>query len=174
MLVHWYPCYLSSFLSVFLLVVRLCKCEQEEIERKSKEEEAKRQAKIDRCSQCYWFNDENKTCKAGWKTDIDHCVDATVSKTSITRKKGGRGMKLNEAEILKSLVKSYQDKLDYALEDYSLICAVLGLLKEHGAPEDGDTVRHLQRRQIKIADKMKGIQEGLDTAQKELKVLEEE
>ena len=65
---------------------RLCECEQEEIERKSKEEEAKRQAKIDRCAQCYWFDDENKSCKAGWKTDIDHCVDATVSKTSILRR----------------------------------------------------------------------------------------
>lgn len=82
-------------------------------------------------------------------------------------------MKLNEAEILKSLVKSYQDKLDDVLEDYSLICAVLGLLKEHGAPENGDTVRHLQRRQIKIADKMKDIQECLDKVQKELKALEE-
>ena len=81
-------------------------------------------------------------------------------------------MKLNEAEIVKSLVKSYQDELDDVLEDYSLICAVLGLLKEHGAPEDGDAVRHLQRRQIKIVDKMKGIQECLDKAQKELKALE--
>lgn len=82
-------------------------------------------------------------------------------------------MKLNEAEILKATVKIYQDQLDDVLEDYSLICAVLGLLKEHGAPEDGDTVRHLQRRQTKIVDKMKDIQECLDISQKELKALEE-
>lgn len=82
-------------------------------------------------------------------------------------------MKLNEAEILKSIVKSYQDELDDVLEDYSLICAVLGLLKEHGAPEYGDTVRHLQRRQINIVDKMKGIQECISIAQKELNALEE-
>lgn len=65
---------------------RLCESEQEEIERKNKEEEAKRQAKIDRCAQCHLFDDENKTCKAGWNTDIDNCVDTTASKTSITRK----------------------------------------------------------------------------------------
>lgn len=82
-------------------------------------------------------------------------------------------MNLNEAEILKSIIKSYQDELDDVLEDYSLICAVLGLLKEHGAPENGDTVRHLQRRQLKIVDKKKGIQECLDMAQKELNALEE-
>ena len=82
-------------------------------------------------------------------------------------------MNINEAEIQKTVVKLYQDQLDDVLEDYSLICAVLGLLKEHGAPEDGDTVKHLQRRQTKIADKMKGIQECLDIAQKELKELEE-
>lgn len=82
-------------------------------------------------------------------------------------------MKPYEAEIVKSLVESYQDELDDVLEDYSLICAVLGLLKEHGAPEDGDTVRHLQRRQIKIVDKMKGIQECIKIGQKELEELEE-
>jgi len=82
-------------------------------------------------------------------------------------------MNISDAAIVKSLVRTYQDLLDEVLEDYSLICAVLGLLKEHGAPEDGDTVRHLQRRQNKIADKMKGIQECLDIAQKELKELEE-
>lgn len=83
-------------------------------------------------------------------------------------------MKLNEAEILKSLVKSYKDELDDVLEDYSLICAVLGMLKAHGAPEDGDTVKHLQRRQFKIVDKMKGIQECISIAQKELNALKEE
>ena len=82
-------------------------------------------------------------------------------------------MNINEAEIQKTVVKLYQDQLDDVLEDYSLICAVLGLLKEHGAPEDGDTVKNLKRRQTKIADKMKGIQECLDIAQKELKALEE-
>lgn len=79
-----------------------------------------------------------------------------------------------KVEILKSLVKSYKDELDDVLEDYSLICAVLGLLKAHGAPENGDTVKHLQRRQFKIADKMKGIQECISIAQKELNALEEE
>lgn len=82
-------------------------------------------------------------------------------------------MNINDAAILKSLVKSYQDELDDVLEDYSLICAVLGLLKEHSAPEDGDTVKHLQRRQSKIVDKMNGIKECLNTAQKELNELKE-
>ena len=71
---------------VFEEYKRLCKYEQEEIERKSKEEEEKRQAKIDRCAQCHWFDDENKKCGIGWNTDMDKCIDATVSKTSITRK----------------------------------------------------------------------------------------
>lgn len=83
-------------------------------------------------------------------------------------------MIINESKILKTMVKTYQDELDDVLEDYSLICAVLGLLKAHGAPEDGETVRRLFRRQNKIADKMKGIQENLDKAQEELKALEEE
>ena len=83
-------------------------------------------------------------------------------------------MKVNESEILRTMVKTYQDELDDILEDYSLICAVLGLLKAHGAPEDGETVRRLWRRQNKIVDKMKGIQENLDKAQEELKALEEE
>lgn len=82
-------------------------------------------------------------------------------------------MKINETKILKTMVKTYQDELNDVLEDYSLICAVIGLLKEHGAPEDGETVRHLWRRQNKIADKMKAIQENLGKAQEELKVLEE-
>lgn len=83
-------------------------------------------------------------------------------------------MDINESKILRTMVKTYQDELDDVLEDYSLICAVLGLLKAHGAPEDGETVRRLFRRQNKIADKMKGIQENLDRAQEELKALEEE
>ena len=83
-------------------------------------------------------------------------------------------MNVNEAEILKTMVKTYQDELDDVLEDYSLICAVLGLLKEHHAPEDGETVKHLFRRQNKLVDKMKAIQENLYTAQEELKALEEE
>lgn len=83
-------------------------------------------------------------------------------------------MKVNESKILKTMVKTYQDELDDVLEDYSLICAVLGLLKAHCAPEDGETVRRLLRRQNKIADKMKAIQENLCKAQEELKVLEEE
>lgn len=83
-------------------------------------------------------------------------------------------MKVNESKILKTMVKTYQDELDDVLEDCSLICAVLGLLKAHGAPEDGETVRRLFRRQNKIADKMKVIQENLDIAQEELKALEEE
>ena len=82
-------------------------------------------------------------------------------------------MNVNDAAILKKLVKSYQEELDDVLEDYSLICAVLGLLKERGAPEDGDTVKHLQRRKNKIVDKMKDIQECLDMAQKDLKEIEE-
>ena len=65
---------------------RLYESEQEEIERKAKEEEAKRQAKIDRCTQCHWFDDENKKCGIGWNTDMDKCIDATISKTSITRR----------------------------------------------------------------------------------------
>ena len=65
---------------------RLCDSEQEEIERKAKEEEAKRQAKIDRCAQCHWFDDENKKCGIGWNADMDKCIDATISKTSITRR----------------------------------------------------------------------------------------
>lgn len=83
-------------------------------------------------------------------------------------------MNINESKILKTMVKTYQDELDDVLEDYSLICAVLGLLKAHGAPEDGETVRRLFRRQNKIADKMKDIQENLDKAQEELKALDEE
>lgn len=83
-------------------------------------------------------------------------------------------MNIDESRILKTMIKTYQDELDDVLEDYSLICAVLGLLKAHGAPEDGETVRRLCRRQEKIADKMKSIQENLDRAQEELKMLEEE
>ena len=83
-------------------------------------------------------------------------------------------MNVSESKILKTMVKTYQDELDDVLEDYSLICAVLGLLKAHGAPEDGETVRHLFRRQNKIADKMKSIQENLDRAQEELKAVEED
>lgn len=83
-------------------------------------------------------------------------------------------MKVNESEILKTMVKTYQDELDDVLEDYSLICAVLCLLEAHGAPEDEETVRRLRRRQNKIVDKMEGIQENLDRAQEELKALEEE
>ena len=82
-------------------------------------------------------------------------------------------MNVNDAAIIKSLLKSYQEELDDVLEDYSLMCAVIGLLKAHGAPEYGDTVKHLQRRQNKIVDKMKGIQERLDMAQKDLKAIEE-
>ncbi len=85
-----------------------------------------------------------------------------------------RGMNVSEAEILKTMVKTYQDELDDVLEDYSLICAVLALLKAHATPEDGENVRRLCRRQNKIADKMKAIQENLDRAQEELKTLEEE
>ena len=83
-------------------------------------------------------------------------------------------MNINETEILKTMVKTYQDEYDDALEDYNLIGAVLCLLKAHHAPEDGETVKLLCRRQNKIVDKMKEIQECLDTAQKELKALEEE
>lgn len=83
-------------------------------------------------------------------------------------------MKVNESKILKTMVKTYQDELDDVLEDYSLTCAVIGLLKAHGAPEDGDAVRHLCQRQNKIADKMKDIQDNLDKAQEELRVVEEE
>lgn len=82
-------------------------------------------------------------------------------------------MNIDESKILKTMVKTYQDELNDVLEDYSLICAVLGLLKAHGAPEDGETVRRLFQRQNKIADKMKRIQENLDKAQEELKALEE-
>lgn len=83
-------------------------------------------------------------------------------------------MNVNESKILKTMVKTYQDELDDVLEDYSLICAVLCLLKAHGAPEDGETVRRLFHRQNKISDKMKAIQENLDRAQEELKAVEEE
>ena len=83
-------------------------------------------------------------------------------------------MNVSDAKILKTMVKTYQDELDDVLEDYSLICSVLGLLIAHGVPEDGDDVRRLCRRQKKIADKMKAIQENLDKAQEELKMLEEE
>ena len=82
-------------------------------------------------------------------------------------------MKVNESKILRTMVKTYQDELDDVLEDYNLIGAVLGLLKRHGVPEDWDTVRLLCRRQNKIVDKMKGIQENLDKAQEELKAVEE-
>ena len=77
-------------------------------------------------------------------------------------------------DILETMIKTYQNELDDILEDYSLVCAVLGLLIEHHVPEDGDTVRHLFRRQHKIADKMKAIQESLNTAQKELESIKEE
>lgn len=83
-------------------------------------------------------------------------------------------MNVSESKILKTMVKTYQDELDDVFEDYNLIGAVLGLLKAHGAPEDGDTVRLLCRRQNKIVDKMKGIQENLDRAQEELKAVEED
>lgn len=83
-------------------------------------------------------------------------------------------MNVSESKILKTMVKTYQDELDDALEDYCLIGAVLGLLKAHHAPEDGGTVRHLCRRQNKIVDKMKAIQENLDRAQEELKAAEED
>ena len=83
-------------------------------------------------------------------------------------------MNIDESKILETMVKTYQDELDDVLEDYSLIGAVLSLLKAHGAHEDWDTVRLLCRRQNKIADKMKTIQENLDKAQEELKALEEE
>ena len=83
-------------------------------------------------------------------------------------------MKTNMTEILTMMIKTYQDELDDVLEDYSLICAVLGLLKEHGAHKNGNTIRHLQRRKNKIADKMKDIQVSLNTAQEELNALEKE
>lgn len=83
-------------------------------------------------------------------------------------------MNVSESKILKTMVKTYQDELEDVLEDYSLVCAVLCLLKAHHAPEDGETVRLLCRRQNKILDKMKAIQENLDKAQEELKALEED
>ncbi len=83
-------------------------------------------------------------------------------------------MKIDESKILKTMIKTYRDEYDDVLEDYILICAVLGLLKAHDTPEYGETVRLLQRRQNKITDKMKSIQENLGKAQEELKALEGE
>lgn len=83
-------------------------------------------------------------------------------------------MNVSEAKILKTMVTTYQDESDDVLDDYNLIGAVLCLLKAHGAPEDGETVRRLCRRQNKIADKMKGIQENIDKAQEELKAFKED
>ena len=77
-------------------------------------------------------------------------------------------------DILERMIKTYQNELDDILEAYSLVCAVLGLLKEHRSPDDGETVTHLRRRKKKLINKMKFIQESIKHAQEELESIKEE